>query len=204
MASPHHWRLSAVDASRERDEECLILIYPQQREGGVVVEERARAHRPGEAFWEGFQWAAALAGMEDHYSRFVPRSRHSCFGLRELLDSFMPSRQVDIVDQSQPACSFAASSYNIIHTAREIIFHLTAFWAHFKQLNIKSCPPISAILHPIKWHFLVWCLSAAQGDGEGLNVERNSSLNIYANGKTCCHKVWSCLTHTHIHTHKLL
>lgn len=35
MASPHQRGLSAVDASREGDEECLILIHPQQREGGV-------------------------------------------------------------------------------------------------------------------------------------------------------------------------
>lgn len=33
MASPRYWELSAVDASREGDEECLILIHPQQREG---------------------------------------------------------------------------------------------------------------------------------------------------------------------------
>lgn len=41
MASPHQRGLSAVDASREGDEECLILIHPQQREGGVCVFRRA-------------------------------------------------------------------------------------------------------------------------------------------------------------------
>lgn len=40
MASPHHRGLSAVDASSEGDEECLILIHPQHREGGVFVERR--------------------------------------------------------------------------------------------------------------------------------------------------------------------
>lgn len=54
MASPHHWGLSAVDASREGDEECLILIHPQQREGGVFSRSTdsvdcAQANRPAEA-----------------------------------------------------------------------------------------------------------------------------------------------------------
>lgn len=52
-ASPHHWGLSAVDASRDGDEECLILIHPRQREGGVFSSRAdtvdcAQAYRPGE------------------------------------------------------------------------------------------------------------------------------------------------------------
>lgn len=54
MASTHHRGLSAVDASREGDEECLILIHPQHREGGVFSRSAdavacAQANRPGEA-----------------------------------------------------------------------------------------------------------------------------------------------------------
>lgn len=54
MASPHHGGLSAVDASSEGDEECLILIHPQQREGGVFSwsadsVDCAQACQPGEA-----------------------------------------------------------------------------------------------------------------------------------------------------------
>lgn len=45
------------------------------------------------------------------------------------------------------------------------------------------------IKYPIKWHFPLWCLSIKQDDGVGLNVERDSSLKIYVNGKTRCHKV---------------
>lgn len=55
MASPHHGRLSAVDASSEGDEECLILIHPQQREVGVLlwsgdtVDCACQARQPGDA-----------------------------------------------------------------------------------------------------------------------------------------------------------
>lgn len=54
MASPHHRGLSAVDASSEGDEERLILIHPQQRDGGVFRRKAdtvdcAQARQAGEA-----------------------------------------------------------------------------------------------------------------------------------------------------------
>lgn len=59
------------------------------------------------------------------------------------------------------------------------------------------------IKYPIKCHFLLCCLHIKQDDGEGLNIERDSSLKMYANGKLAVTKS-GVVTHTDTDTHSQL
>lgn len=52
------------------------------------------------------------------------------------------------------------------------------------------------IIFPIKCHFLLWGVDIKQDDGVGLNVKRDSSLKIYANGKKSATQSLK-LSHTH-------
>ena len=59
------------------------------------------------------------------------------------------------------------------------------------------------IKYPIKCHFLLWCLHIKQDDGVGLNIERDSSLKIYANGKLAVTES-EVVSHTRTHIYKPL
>lgn len=90
-----------------------------------------------------------------------------------------------------------------MHAAVEISLTLLPFWYILNNYTFKTIPTLcecfselNILLQGIECHFLLWCLHITQDDGVGFNVERDLGLKIYANGKSRCHKVWSC--HTHI------